>query len=279
MIKIVIVSSPPFTMTQLCTAYILKLLTDHLSHHPVHGKSNLRIHSFTDLPQDIHKQFLHLCQLAYEGILTGYRGTRSLLPEHTDGLGLALDFKGNMYFIHRTLQEYLAAVYISNTICEGITDYFKEFLNLPYFGYLPYFIAGLTKLRFMTGQMLLNVRERISKYLLMFESKFPHVLTKKTMNNLTEFTDTTIINDVMSKLKRVELSSSDIRSVSTKSDLSMDSGLGHSSVGSRSASTRSDLSMDSGLGHSSLSAMKLLSLHNWKIVTFIRSLLEAYKYE
>ena len=177
-----------------------------------------------------------------------------------------------MYFIHRTLQEYLAAVYISNTIREGITDYFEEFLNLPYFGFLPYFIAGLTKLRFMTSQMLLKVKQRISKYLLMFESEFPHVLTKKTMSNLTEFTDIAIVNDVMSTLKGVEFSTSrDIRSASTRSGLDVDSGLGHFSVGAssastmsnltvdshsidgiRSASTRSDLSMDSGLGHSNV---------------------------
>ena len=253
MTKIVMESSIPLTMTQLCTAYTFKLLTHHLSHHPVHGKSNLRIQSFTDLPQDTHKQFLHLCQLAYKGILTRYRGTRSLLPEHIEGLGLTVDFEGSVYFIHRTLQEYLAAVYISNTIQEGITDYFEEFLNLPYFGYLPYFITGLTKLRFMTGQMLLKIRQRISKYLLMFESEFPRDLMKKTMSNLTEFTDIAIVNDVMSVLKRVELStSSDIKSASTRSGLIVDSGLGHSSVGSRSASTRSDLSMDSGLGHSSV---------------------------
>ena len=276
MTKIVMESSPPLTMTQLCTAYTFKLLTHHLSHHPVHGKSNLRIQSFTDLPQDTHKQFLHLCQLAYKGILIRYRGTRSLLPEHTEGLGLTVDFEGSVYFIHRTLQEYLAAVYISNTIQEGIIRYFEEFLNLPYFGYLPYFITGLTKLRFMTGQMLLKIRQRISKYLLMFESEFPHDLMKK-MSNLTEFTDIAIIvNDVMSVLKRVELSTSSdiksastrsglivdsrlgshssdgIRSASTRSDLSVYSGLGHSSVGSRSASTRSDLSIDSGLGHSSV---------------------------
>ena len=246
MTKIVMESSPPFTKTQLCTAYTCKLLTHHLSHHPVHSKSNLRIQSFTDLPQDIHTQFLHLCQLAYEGILSGYRGTRSLLPEHTEGLGLTVDFEGSVYFIHRTLQEYLAAVYISITIREGISDYFEEFLNLPYFGYLPYFIAGLTKLRFMNCQMLLKIRQRISKYLLMFESEFPHDLTKRTMSNLTEFTDTTIINNVMLILKGVELStSSDIRSASTWSDLSMYLGLWHSNVGSWSASTRFDLSMDS----------------------------------
>ena len=250
MTKIVMESSPPLTMTQLCTAYTFKLLTCHLSHHPVHGKSNLRIQSFTDLPQDIHIQFLHLCQLAYKGILSGYRGDNSLLLEHTDGLGLTVDFEGNMYFIHRILQEYLAAVYISNTIREGITDYFEEFLNLPYFGYLPYFIAGLTKL---SSQMLSKVRQRISKYLLMFESEFPCVFTKKTMSNLTEFTDTTIVNDVRKILKSVELStSSDIRSASTRSNLSMDSRLGHSSVGIKSSSTRSDLSVDSGLGHSSV---------------------------
>ena len=79
MTKIVIESFPPFTMTQLYTAYTFKLLTHHLSHHPVHGKSNLRIQSFTDLPQDIHIQFLHMCQLAYKGILSGYRGENSLL--------------------------------------------------------------------------------------------------------------------------------------------------------------------------------------------------------
>ena len=257
MTKIVMESSTPLTMTQLCTAYTFKLLTHNLSHHPVHGKSNLRIQSFTDLPQDTHKQFLHLCQLAYERIPTGYSGGKSLLLKHTDGLGLTVDLEGSVYFIHKTLQEYLAAVYISNTIREGITDYFEEFFNLPYLGYLPYFIAGLTKLTFMNCQMLSKVRQRISKYLLMFESEFPRVLTKKTMSNLIEFTDTTIVKDVMSTLKGVEFNTSrDIMLESTRSNisLSVDSGLdSHSSVGTSSVSTRFDRSVDSGLdSHSSI---------------------------
>ena len=249
MTKIVMESSPPLTMTQLCTAYTCKLLTHHLSHHPVHGKSDLRIQSFTDLPQDIHKHFLHLCQLAYEGILTGHEGKKSLLLENTNGLGLTIDFKGSMYFIHRTLQEYLAAVYISNTIREGIADYFEEFFNLPYFGYLPYFVAGLTKLRFMTDQMHLKVRQEISNCLLMFESEFPHVLTKKTISSLIDFTGTTVVNDIMSILNGVKFStSSDIRSASTRSGLSVDSGLGHSNVSTKLASTMSEFSVDSGKG-------------------------------
>ena len=156
-------------------------------------------------------------------------------------------------------KEYLAAVYIYNTIRERTTDYFEEFLNLPYLGYLPYFIAGLTKLRFMTSQMLLKIRQRISKYLLMFESEFPHVLTKKTMSNLTEFTDTTIVYDITSIL---EIStSSDIRSASTRSGHSVKLGKAYSIVSIKSPSTKSDLSMDSGFWSAFESLKPNLQLH------------------
>ena len=110
-------------MTELFTAFTIKTLVDHLSTHPVYHKQQLKVTTFSDLHTDVYKQFQALCRMAYEGILnrqqlffsaahlpTGFApfGLMQEVPQrYTEGRA------SSYHFIHLTLQEYLAAVHIS----------------------------------------------------------------------------------------------------------------------------------------------------------------------
>ena len=149
-------SPPPTTMTELFTAFTLKTLVDHLSTHPVYHKQQLKVTTFSDLPTDVYKQFQELCRMAYEGILNRQQLVFSgaHLPTGFTPLGLMQEVpqlytegRGSSYhFIHLTLQEYLAAVHISQLPAHEQTRLFQEHVNSGHFKMTMRFLADLTKL-------------------------------------------------------------------------------------------------------------------------------------
>ena len=148
-------SPPPTTMTELFTAFTLKTLVDHLSTHAVYHKQQLKVTTFSDLPTDVYKQFQNLCRMAYEGILNRQQLVFSAahLPTGFAPLGLMqkvpqLYTEGrasSYHFIHLTLQEYLAAVHISQLPAHEQTRLFQEHLNSGHLKMTMRFLAGLTK--------------------------------------------------------------------------------------------------------------------------------------
>ena len=149
-------SAPPTTMTELFTAFTLKTLVDHLSTHPVYQKQQLKVTTFSDLPTDVYKQFQDLCRMAYEGILNRQQLVFSAahLPTGFAPLGLMQEVPqlytegraSSYHFIHLTLQEYLAAVHISQLSARKQTILFQRCLHSGYFKMTIRFVAGLTKL-------------------------------------------------------------------------------------------------------------------------------------
>ena len=150
-------SPPPTTMTELFTAFTLKTLVDHLSTHPVYHKQQLKVTTFSDLPTDVYKQFQNLCRMAYEGILNRQQLVFSAthLPTGFASLGLMQEVPqlytegraSSYHFIHLTLQEYLAAVHISQLPThEQQARLFQEHVNSGHFKMTIRFLAGLTKL-------------------------------------------------------------------------------------------------------------------------------------
>ena len=147
---------PPTTMTELFTAFTLKTLVDHLSTHPVYHKQQLKVTTFCDLPTDVYKQFQGLCRMAYEGILNRQQLVFSVthLPTGFGPLGLMQEVPqlytecgGSSYhFIHLTLQEYLAAVHISQLPVHEQTRLFQEHVNSGHLKLTMRFLAGHTKL-------------------------------------------------------------------------------------------------------------------------------------
>ena len=126
----------PKTMTELYSSLVRSLLLRHLLDHPVHGKKRRwRVRSFNDLPQDVYQQLCELGRIAYEGILHDQQVIFSDLPEDFETLGL-MQCAPELYadegpavsynFLHLTVQEYLAAFYLSQQPVEKQIEHLTE---------------------------------------------------------------------------------------------------------------------------------------------------------
>ena len=180
----------PTTMTELFTAFTLKTLEDHLSTHPVYHKQQLKVTTFSDLPTDMYKQFQGLCRMAYEGILNRQQLVFSAahLPTGFASLGLIQEVPqlysegraASYHFIHLTLQEYLAAVHISQLPVHEQRRLFQEHLHSGYLTMTFKFLAGLTKLANILpdipGQLSDNTK--LTYFHLLFEAKDISVTTR-----------------------------------------------------------------------------------------------------
>ena len=174
-------SPPPTTMTELFTAFTLKTLVDHLSTHPVHHKQQLKVTTFSDLPTAVYKQFQDLCRIAYEGILNKQQlvFSAACLPTGFAPLGLMQEVSqlytesraSSYHFIHLTLQEYLAAVYISQLPAHEQTRLFQEHLDSGYFKMTIRFVAGLTKLAAVPPEISRTVDTKLTYFYFLSEAK------------------------------------------------------------------------------------------------------------
>ena len=172
-------SPPPTTMTELFTAFTLKTLVDHLSTHPVYHKQQLKVTTFSDLPADVYKQFHDLCRMAYEGILNRQQLVFSAahLPTGFAPLGLMQEVPqlytegraSSYHFTHLTLQEYLAAVHISQLPAREQTRLFQEHVNSGHFKMTMRFLAGCTKLANIPPDITMDTK--LNYFHFLFEAK------------------------------------------------------------------------------------------------------------
>ena len=169
-------SPPPTTMAELFTAFTFKTLVDHLSTHPVHCKQQLKVTTFSDLPMDVYKQFQDLCRMAYEGILNRQQLVFSMahLPTGFAPLGLMQEVPqlytegraSSYHFIHLTLQEYLAAVHISQLPAHEQTKLVKQYLDSGHFKMTMRFLAGCTKLANIPPDIMMDTKLNYFHFLL-----------------------------------------------------------------------------------------------------------------
>ena len=185
-------SPSPTTMTELFTAFTLKTLVDHLSTHPVYHKLQLKVTTFSELPTDVYKQFHDLCRLAYEGILNRQQLVFSAahLPTGFAPLGLMQEVPqlyieggaSSYHFIHLTLQEYLAAVHISQLPGHEQARLFQEHVDSGYFERTIKFLAGRTNLANMPSDVTKCLMEtddtKLTYFHFLFEAKDFSVTTK-----------------------------------------------------------------------------------------------------
>ena len=139
----------PHTLTELYTLLCLTILNRDLK---------IRVDKFEDLPADLHEQFLHLSQIAFEGIL------KKEIIFHTLPPGLVhfgfLDAVSALYgggrvsynFLHLTLQEFFAAYHISHLGSSGL-EVFKQHGKDERWNVVWRFVAGLTKFEHHKGHM------------------------------------------------------------------------------------------------------------------------------
>ena len=172
-------SPPPTTMAELFTAFTLKTLVDYLSTHPVHHKQQLKVTIFSDLPTDVYKQFQDLSRMAYEGILNRQQLVFSAahLPNGFAPLGLMQEVPqlytegraSDYHFIHLTLQEYLAAVHISQLPSHEQTRLFQGHVNSGHFKMTMRFLAGCTKLANIPPDIMMDTQ--LNYFHFLFEAK------------------------------------------------------------------------------------------------------------
>ena len=144
----------PQTMTELYTALAQTLLLRYVHEHPTQD-INVQLHSFTDLcvPPYVSKSFHQLSKVAYDGIKNSQQLIFSDLPRDFETLGF-MQAVPELYvskgihvshnFLHLTIQEYLAAVYITHLSPEEQLKLFKE-CEGGLFEVVMRFVAGLTK--------------------------------------------------------------------------------------------------------------------------------------
>ena len=148
----------PKTLTELYYALTQTLLLRYLCGHPVHKKIR-HIQSFEKhLPQEVYKQLLEISEIAYNGICKDWGGSVQLIYSHLpptfETLGL-MQSVSQMYvtqgvnvshnFLHLTVQEFLAALHISNMTPEKQLEHFKRHKE-GRFRVVLRFLSGLTKL-------------------------------------------------------------------------------------------------------------------------------------
>ena len=139
----------PHTLTELYTLLCLTILDRDLK---------IAIKKIKDLPADLHEQFLHLSQIAFEGILNEEVIFHSL-PSDFSHFGF-LDAVSALYgggrvsysFLHLTLQEFLAAYHISHLGSSGL-EVFKQHGKDKRWNIVWRFVAGLTKFEHYKGHM------------------------------------------------------------------------------------------------------------------------------
>ena len=173
------VSPPPTTMTELFTSFTLKTLVDYLSTHPVYHKQQLKVTTFSDLPTDVYKQFQDLCRMAYEGILNRQQLVFSgaHLPTGFAPLGLMQEVPqlyteggaSSYHFIHLTLQEYLAAIHISQLPANEQTRLFRKLGSSGHFKMTMRFLAGHTKLANIPPDFTMDTQ--LNYFHFLFEAK------------------------------------------------------------------------------------------------------------
>ena len=177
----------PKTWTDLYSSLLRSLLLRYLDDHPVHQRKSWKSNSFRDLPTDVYQQLCKLGRIAYEGILQDQQVIFSNLPSDFSSLGL-MQCVPELYvdevaaesfnFLHLTLQEYMAALHLSEQPVEKQIGLFQKYVqslrNNPYalllhpdrgdksnshFRIVLWFLAGLRK---FVGYSISSIRSLLS---------------------------------------------------------------------------------------------------------------------
>ena len=149
----------PRTMTELYFALTQTLLLRYLYGHPEYGQREWKIQSLKeDLPHEVYRKLLAISELAYSGTCTDQEGSVQLiynLPSGLETLGL-MQSVPQLYvtrgvvmsynFLHLTVQEFLAALHISNMSQEQQLEHFQRHGEEGRWRVVLRFLAGITKL-------------------------------------------------------------------------------------------------------------------------------------
>ena len=157
----------PKTLTELYYTLIQILLLRYLYGHSEYGKRKWKIQSLEGLPKEVHSKLLAISALAYSGICSDKNGSVQLiftnLPLDFENLGLMQsvpqlyvtqgeDMSHN--FLHLTVQEFLAALHISNMSLEQQLEHFRRQGKEGRWRVVLRFLAGITKLANLSADLM-----------------------------------------------------------------------------------------------------------------------------
>ena len=192
--------NPPSTVTGLYSSYVLMRLEQHLSEHPEYSDMNIKVRTLADLPERVLGDLQQLCRLAYEGV-SQQMIVFSSLPEGVSTLGL-LQTVPQVYdegedrvsynFLHYTVQEYLAALYLSQVLPQQLmtlidtkclrmvkTLFGREYYEATQLKTTFQFLAGITKLEPFPVNFLSELLDKdgATVYRWLYESQNQSLLT------------------------------------------------------------------------------------------------------
>ena len=144
----------PHTLTELYTQLCLTVLRRYVKTDDISTADKLQ-----DIPMPLHKQFLQLCKIAFEGIKNEaviFHG----VPQDLVQFGF-LDSVSALYgagrvsynFLHLTIQEFLAAYHISQLRGDGL-EVFEQYGGDKRWNVVWRFVAGLTKFEHFQGHIM-----------------------------------------------------------------------------------------------------------------------------
>ena len=123
----------PTTMTELYTALTRSLLLRYLHSHREYGQQKWNLKEFKDLPNELYKQFCEVTAVALKGMIEDTFVFNDLpndfntldLMQSVSELYVAQGATVSYNFFHLTLQEYLAAVNISQQPVKKQINFFR----------------------------------------------------------------------------------------------------------------------------------------------------------
>ena len=127
----------PTTMTELYTALTRSLLLRYLLSHSEYGQQKWTLKKFSDLPQKLYEQFNRICEVALKGMIEDKFVHKDLphdfntldlmqsVPELYIEQGASISYN----FFHLTLQEFLAAVSVSQQPIEKQIDFIERSIS------------------------------------------------------------------------------------------------------------------------------------------------------
>ena len=151
-------SKLPTTLHELFTTLMLVCILHHLQARTEY-KAILSLTSLDALPGEVQLSFDHLCQLAFDGVKKnklsfsvdelGEHSNLSLLQgvESFTLCGLSIGVSKTYSFLHLSVQELLAARYVSKLSLDEQTKLFHELIDHPRYTAVFRFFAGITQLK------------------------------------------------------------------------------------------------------------------------------------